>query len=374
MTSHNQHPSTIYRPAAAGDFYVPFNLHLDQMKRLLLINIQRDPDTVYLGFEPQVFDDPVNGHGLIVIAWRLDGKVDVYHQPTVTLKPVNYEFVGKGLADLIERPLTDAHYEVQPRGVDVQLAFEDKLGRSIAVRVHETNEHPRQPFSLLAPFPSGSEKPSSLPLVLLYDFYFVRQKNTQVEIVIQGKHHKADTLPVSIDGTRMYFMRYSTDPFIIHWNKDFAGLLPALHPSGVGPIEDDDAIYELVQNDGHFEISSLRPRDQSHAVQFTFSPAFPDVVHLRESAQVSGTFHIDLEKSMGHIAGVYQVQRCGDQVKIEVHPVGGWQPGVRKWSVRFMFFVVKLFKQWPKTYRWTATLDLSQPDAPQLHARWTRNV
>jgi hypothetical protein len=70
MTSRNQHPSTIYRPVAAGDYYVPFNLHLDQMKRLLLINLEHDPDAVYLGFEPQVFDDPVNGHGVIVIAWR----------------------------------------------------------------------------------------------------------------------------------------------------------------------------------------------------------------------------------------------------------------------------------------------------------------
>ena len=73
---------------------------------------------------------------------------------------------------------------------------------------------------------------------------------------------------------------------------------------------------------------------------------------------------------MGTIDGTYHVQRRGHEVKIELHPAGGWQPGVRKWSVRFMFFIVKLFKQWPKTYRWTATLDLSQPGAPQLHSHW----
>lgn len=368
-----QHSPTIYQPSTSGSFYSPFNLRIDFMRRLLLINIQRDPDSVYLGFEPQVFDDPINGRGLIVIAWRLDGRVDVYHQPTVTLKPENYEFVGKGLADLIERPFSNAHYEVAAHGIQLQVAFEDKLGRSIALRVVEQNEHPRQPFSLLAPFPSGSDKPFSLPLVLLYDFYFVRQKKTQVEIVIADRRHKADTLPVPIDGTRMYFMRYSTDPFILHWNADFTGALPTLRPSGAGPIEDGDAIYELIRNGDHFEISGLRPRDQRHAVRFTFAPAFPDVVNLREGAQVNGTFHIDLEKSMGSIGGVYQVQRRGDQVKIEVHPAGGWQPGVRKWSVRFMFFVVKLFKQWPKTYRWTATLDLSRPEAPQLHSHWQHN-
>ena len=367
----NLQPSpAIYQPSTSGAFYSPFNLRLDYMKRLLLINIQRDPDSVYLGFEPQVFDDPVNGHGLIVIAWRLDGRVDVYHQPTVTLKPANYEFVGKGLADLIERPFSNAHYEVGAHGVNLQVAFEDKLGRSIALHVVEQNEHPRQPFSLLAPFPSGSDKPFSLPLVLLYDFYFVRLKETQVEIVIEGQRHQPDTLPVPVDGTRMYFMRYSTDPFILHWNPNFAGALPALHPTGPGSLTTGDTIYDLIQNGDRFEIGGLRPTDQRHAVHIAFTPAFPDVANLQDGAQVSGTFHIDLEKSMGTIDGTYHVQRRGHGVKIELHPAEGWQPGVRQWSVRFMFFVIKLFKQWPRTYRWTATLDLSQPGAPQLHSHW----
>jgi hypothetical protein len=374
MTTTMPHPAAIYRPSTTDRFYSPFNLRLDFMQRLLLINIQRDPDSVYLGFEPQVFDDPVNGRGLIVIAWRLDGKVDVYHQPTVTLKPANYEFVGKGLADLIERSFADAHYEVGPRGVDLQLAFEDKLGRSIALRICEANEQPRQPFSLLAPFPSGSAKPFSLPLALLYDFYFVRQKQTQVEIVIAGKRHQPDTLPVPIDGTRMYFIRYSTDPFILHWNKDFTGAMPSLRLLEKGLAADESAIYELIRNGEHFEISGMQPQDDRHAVRFTFTPAFPDVVNLRDGAQASGTFHIDLEKSAGSIDGVYDVQRRGDEVIIELQPTGGWQPGVRKWSVRFMFFVVKLFKNWPKAYRWTATLDLRQPDAPHLCSHWERRA
>lgn len=370
MTTCVQHPTAIYQQTAGSQFYSPFNLRVDLMKRLLLINIQRDPDAVYLGFEPQVFDDPVNGHGLIVIAWRNDGKVDVYHQPSVTLKPENYEFVGKGLADLVERAFTVARYEVGAHGVDLDFAFEDKLGRAIAVSVHERNQHPRQPFALLAPFPSGSEKPFSLPLVLLYDFYFVRRKATDVKITIAGRQHKADTLPVPIDGTRMYFMRYSTDPFIMHWNVEFAGWLSAVQSARPGPVEAGDAVYTLCQNAKHYEISEMQPRDQRHKISVAFTPAFPDVVNLRAGVQVSGTFHVDLEKAAGSIDGVYQVQRHADEVRIELQPTGGWQPGVRKWSVRFMFFVVKLFKHWPKTYRWTATLNISQPDAPHLRSRW----
>jgi hypothetical protein len=190
--------------------------------------------------------------------------------------------------------------------------------------------------------------------------------------MIAGKHHRADTLPVPIDGSRMYFMRYSTDPYILHWNDTFAGTLPALQPHGAGAVEDAGATYDVTQNADHYEISGMRPKDKRHLVRFTFNPAFPDVINLRDGAQLDGAFHIDFEKSMGSMGGVYQVRRSGDQVNIELHPAGGWLPGVRQWSVRLMFFVVKLFKNWPKTYRWTATLDVSQPGAPQLHSQWSR--
>src|SRR5512139_3308725 len=133
MATNVQHPHDIYQSSAGGNFYSPFNLRVDPMQRLLLINFQRDPDEVYLGFEPQVFDDPVNGHGMIVIAWRNDGRVDIYHQPTISQAHKNYDIIGKGLADLVERPFEGARYEVGSHGVDLQFAFEDKLGRPIAV-------------------------------------------------------------------------------------------------------------------------------------------------------------------------------------------------------------------------------------------------
>lgn len=33
----------------------PFNIVVDPMQRLLLINFEKDPDRLYVGFEPQVF-------------------------------------------------------------------------------------------------------------------------------------------------------------------------------------------------------------------------------------------------------------------------------------------------------------------------------
>ena len=62
----------------------PFQISIDPMERLLLVNFEKDPDTFYVGFEPQVFDDNVNGRGHLIIGWRVDGKVDVYHEPGLT--------------------------------------------------------------------------------------------------------------------------------------------------------------------------------------------------------------------------------------------------------------------------------------------------
>ena len=82
---------------------IPFHIDIDPMKRLLLVNFEKDPDTTYVGFEPQVFDDPVNGRGHLVIGWRQDSRVDVYHQAGLHPDPAKYDIAGKGLANMVER-------------------------------------------------------------------------------------------------------------------------------------------------------------------------------------------------------------------------------------------------------------------------------
>ncbi len=60
---------------------IPFRIDIDPMERLLLVNFEKDRTPPNVGFEPQVFDDSINGKGHLVIEWRQDGRVDVYHQP-----------------------------------------------------------------------------------------------------------------------------------------------------------------------------------------------------------------------------------------------------------------------------------------------------
>ena len=186
--------------------YSPFTPDISPTERLLPINFEKDPDEVYIGFEPQWFDDVSYGRGVRIIAWRKDGYIDVYQQPGVT-KEDRIDVAAKGLADTIVRPMADARFHVTTSGVDVAFAFADKVGRTVAVEIVENSPKPTNPFSLLAPVGSSSANPSSLPVYLMYRFDSVRRAHTDVTSSIDGRTHKADTLPFPLNGSRVYFMR-----------------------------------------------------------------------------------------------------------------------------------------------------------------------
>ena len=64
----------------------PFDLQLWDVDRMLNFEIADDP--CYEGLELQVFDDPVNGRGMIVmLKRRQDGRLDIYRQPGLALDP-----------------------------------------------------------------------------------------------------------------------------------------------------------------------------------------------------------------------------------------------------------------------------------------------
>lgn len=336
----------------------------------MLINFEKNPDNLYVGFEPQVFNDDVTGTGFIVIAYRVDETLDIYHQPGLDLSHKNFDFVLKGLNQLIERPLEGAHLDLTPDGIDVAFAFDDIQGRPIEVRIKEHSRKKRKPFTLLAPVGSSSEKPQFLPLIILYDFYFVRRKGTEFTVKIDGTDHQPDTLPAPIDLSPVYFVRYATDPFIIMWNANYTGPLTAYHPDNQPEIQIGDAVYDLVKTDGHYEIKRMRFANDRHTIQFAFTPPVPDVMALRDGANLNGTLTIRSDAEFGEISGSYSVQRQGETVEMQIHPDGGWQPRIRKPSVQLMFTLVSMFKGWPKSYNWTARIDIS--GNPHIQSQWQR--
>jgi len=55
---------------------IPIRLGIDPMERLLVASFKGDPE--FEGFEPQVFDDLINGKGMRMLRYRTNGKVDVW--------------------------------------------------------------------------------------------------------------------------------------------------------------------------------------------------------------------------------------------------------------------------------------------------------
>jgi hypothetical protein len=361
-------------PAGAGAHVLcPLSLHVDPMERLLLVNFERDPDELYVGFEPQVFDDAVHSRGVLVIGWRRDGRVDVYRQPGLRLDPDTYDIAGKGLAHMVEAPLAGARFEVTPSGVDAAFAFDDVLGRPVEVRVLERGRPNRRPFGLLAPMGSTATAPSALPLLFLRDFFFVRRAKSEVSIRVDGRSRRPDTLPVPVGGSRVYFLRYSPDPLIVTLNPAFDGTLTPLDRVGELEARVGELRYDLVERDGRFDVAQLRHGSGPNEVRLTLDPAWPDVRRLDPGARHAGAFTVAADPSVGSVAGAYAVQRDGDVVRMGLVPSGGWRPNEPQLSVRLIYAVAPVFRRWPASYRWEAELDLGDPGSPRLRSRWHRS-
>jgi hypothetical protein len=225
---------------------------------------------------------------------------------------------------------------------------------------------------MLAPLGAGVKEPLRFPLFLLYDFTFVRRRGTEMTLSVDGEALKPATLPMPVAGSWVYFTRYARDPFIVSWNKAFDGVLAPNRPGGPGRFLQGGVEYELVEQEGHFEIAAMGVDNGRHAATFTFTPPFPDAAGLREGASAAGAFVARGDPAAGRVEGVFAVERRGNEVRLRLHPSGGWLPNERRLSVRLVYALVGLFKRWPKTYEWNATLTLADDGQVSLRSGWRR--
>ncbi len=351
----------------------PFHIAIDPMERLLLVNFEQEPDTTYVGFEPQVFNDPVNGTGHLVIGWRQDGRVDVFHQPSLRLNTAKYDIAGKGLAHMVKRELAGSTFEVDDLGVQAHYEFEDIHNRTVVIHINEQNPKPRKPFGLLAPMGAAAEAPSAMPLVLLHDFYFVRKKHTTIEISIDGKRHAPDQLPMPMDYTSMYFTRYSPKPLIAMLNPAFDGEIePITVEVGAKELRAADTILTLTWTADKPSLKRITRQNAVHPLELRFEPAFPDIQTLTDAARLEGNFAIEGHPSTGRIAGNYAVRKMDGVITITMIPAQGWQPRPTKLSLHFLYTVAGIFRKWPTTYEWTARIQEKGAGDYTMRSAWRR--
>lgn len=340
----------------------PFSLKVSPMGRLFLIGFEKDPDDIYVGFEPQWFDDPEYGTGLRVIAWREDGYVDVYQQPGLTVED-RIDVAGKGLRESKICPMPDAKFIVTPNGVDVYFKFEDLEGRPVEVRIHEKNPRKRRPFPLLAPVGSASENPSCLPVYFLFGFDFVRKSKTEVQIRIGTKSHRPDTFPFPMNGSRVYYMRYAEDTFLVDWCPARQG---EIEPIGAG---EKLSHIDIVDTEDGQALKQIRAAHMNHSFVATFEPPFLDLACQKSQA---GTFVLSSDASVGEVRGRYASEAGPAGVVVTLEPNEGWLPRPDTFFLKFLFRTAKIFSQWPKTYRWTAKVKLTEAGKAYIESGWER--
>lgn len=350
----------------------PFFIKTEELKALALVNIEKDPDSVYIGFEPQLLKNE-HGEGMLIIGYRADGKTDIYFQPQLQLKASDYESLGKGVHKMKVVPLKNAYLRFSEKGLHLYAFFADIFGREILLKVDEKNKAATKPFGLLAPVGTNSDNPTGLMLVFLEDFYFVRQTNTEVEIQIGDKKHKMDHF-MPMDGKKMYFSRYTPRPITVIVNPDFSGIMETLPIIG-GKAQHKGSQYNIIFNSDKPEIESIEKELLGQTIKMSFSPSFPDVRNVRNGEKRNGSFSLVANEKTGTVSGKYSVHNENGTVHLTLIPSGGWKPYPKnRFVVKMVFSIATVFRQWPKTYEWHATIKPTADNRYEINTEWKRNT
>ena len=359
----------IHSSSSDGSFYSPFSLSIDDMEHLILINFEKDPDKYYNTFELQQARDKTGSKCLLVIAYRNDGGADVYRQPGYPLASQDSLLND---VDFTVCPLEGAKFEVNDERLDVFFAFKDRYGRKIEVTVNENRKPRKKPFFLLAPIGTVTKQPKSFPAYSLYGMSLAKRKHTVIDIRIGDARHKPDTFPLPVDCAKNFFSRYSADTFNVDWNRNFQGQLLPLFPGKDDRIENGNVTYELVNNGGHHEIKRMSATNRKHTINIDFSPSMPDIACLRDGVNINGDFVITTDGATGSVRGVYRVSSRENQVEMSIHPDKGWIPNEKRLILKLLFIIVKVFKEWPKSYTWNAMINFGSTKYPLMKSSWRR--
>lgn len=361
----------IYAIPSQGCFYSPFNTSVGRMSHLLLINFEKDPDELYNIFELQEAIDDNGRNAFLVMAYCIDGTIDIYHQPSY---PVCSEMTAESLecVTCFERPLADAKFAASTDYLVAGFSFEDKKGRKISVEVRESKRARKRPFFLMAPEGVVSRNPITSSIFTLYEMEFANRKHTEINILIDGVKRSPDKFPLPIKWTYNYYTRYSTNTFSVDWNNDVSGKMMSLVPGKCNLVMDDDVIYKLVDNDGHIEIRTIYTDNGVNMFGPTFYPPIPELACLKDNVTLNGKAKTGTDKSIGIIYGDYTIEKRGNTVKIRLIPNKGWRPKRKRWLLSLIYKFVKVLKEWPKGHEWTATITFDESNHPIMQSKWEK--
>jgi hypothetical protein len=136
------------------------------------------------------------------------------------------------------------------------------------------------------------------------------------------------------------------------WNEDVDG--PAIET-------DEVAVTGLLSVGRGGQILSLQ-----------FDPPFPDVAAMRPGTVASGRV-IARADGRAQFGGRWSACRGNESADIDLAVDQPWDPGPQPLPTRAVFLLLPVFRTWPTTYRWQASVDLSQ-HPPTIRGGWTRTA
>ena len=357
--THGRAPAGVLsaEEAPAPDLLWPLGLTVEQGP--VMLNCELD-DPVYEALELQWFDDAQHGTGMLAFLQRReDRRVDYYVQTGLTVDRTGYE-LGGGTGRWVETDFARAWLEIGADGVVAQACFTDVDGRAIDVAVDDRDAGRRRPGELLAPVGAGIEEPRALLLVYLYGFDLVRRGGLEPVVRIGGRPASPGRLP----GAWLH-------------RRHLIKAAGALTVARLCPVPGDEAGPEQVSVAGTVHVDATGNRLTGASVehdgasaQLVLEPGLPALAGLPDGSPATGVWrvHVDGRPITG---GRWRATRHGDEVDLGLDVTRRWRPppGLPP-LIRIVTRVVPVFRRWPTTYRWRATVTLGEP--PTMTSGWER--
>jgi len=347
----------IYESSPKNMIFSPFNITIDNIDRLMLINFEEDP--IYYAIELQIFRIAEEKLPMVIL-YRKDDLMDIYYTNEAII-----EHKKKLMRDLLtnvsfnQLEKIDFRFQTDDMGLDAYLFLKDKLEKGIELKIKE-NTPGRELTAMLTPIKAASKKPQYFPIVYLNKFGMVIKKDTEIFVKIHGVLRKPVEMPFRMNGMYIYLARYSLEPIINNWNKTYIGRLNSIliDPANID-VKKENLSYEILNNSGYYEIKKISGKDEvGHTISFEFSPAIPNLIALKSNVNIKGKFSCCINDKKCIFAGEFYINRVGDIISFSIQPIKGWQP-----------FPGKL---WLKTYKWNAEIDILEKNNVRIQSNWYR--
>jgi len=341
-------PAEVYKENTERQFYNPFNFNHTDFGRLILISIDDHP--LIKTVELVVQND---NKGAFVVVYYHNGKVENYINSRLSidkkyLKP-NSDWEIAGEQDF------DFAFEDTKNGISFALDITIKSGQRIEIKLRENHADSKR-YSFLAAIGADLSEVQRFPFIYLREAGFIPVKGTEVSFDIDGKKMELTKVPIKVEGQKCFKTVYSLTPLPFFWNEERDTYLSPEKIADTQKYQKDNAVYSLIDNDGHKEIERITYRANEHSASYRFSPSFPDIASLKVGCKVKGKFCLGVDDIDGVIGGTYSVINNNSEITIDFQPEKCWQPMPGK--------------GWVSAYGYQAKIKLAEGEKFKIQSKW----